>query len=134
MVSTTEPRRGYGDLAQAILDVVSRAGGPVTPAQVRDALGGDLAYTTVMTVLARLHDRGLLDRQRAGRGYAYTPLDDPAQVTARRMHRLLDVEADRAAVLARFVDGLNPQDEELVRALLDEIGADRKPPPDGVGS
>lgn len=116
-------RRGYGDLAQAILDLVSKAGSPVTPAQVRDALDGDLAYTTVMTVMARLHGRGLLSRQRAGRAFAYTAVGDPAQVTARRMHRLLDVEGDRAGVLARFVDGLNPDDERLLRALLDQITA-----------
>lgn len=126
MVVQTE-RRGYGDLAQAILDLVSQAGGPVTPAHVRDALGGDLAYTTVMTVMARLHDRGLLARQRAGRAFAYTAVGDPAQVTARRMHRLLNVEEDRAGVLARFVDGLTPDDERLLRALLDQIAPDQNP-------
>ena len=36
MVADTEQRRGYGDLAQAILDLVGQAGAPVTPAQVRD--------------------------------------------------------------------------------------------------
>jgi predicted transcriptional regulator len=120
-VADIEQRRGYGDLAQAIVGLVRQAGRPVTPAQVRDALGGDLAYTTVMTVMARMHDRGLLARERAGRAYAYTAVDDPAQVAARRMHRLLEVENDRAGVLARFVDGLNPDDERLVRALLDRI-------------
>src|SRR2546421_9163411 len=97
----------------------------MTPAQVRDALGTDLAYTTVMTVMARLHDRGVLARERAGRAYAYTIVGDPAQVTARRMHRLLDVDEDRAGVLARFVDGLNPDDEQVVRVLLDQIAADQ---------
>ncbi len=121
-------RRGYGDLAQAILAAVGRAGGAVTPAQVRDALGGDLAYTTVMTVMARLHDRGLLNRHRAGRAFAYSVVGDPAQVTARRMHRLLDVEPDRAGVLARFVGGLRPEDERVVRALLNHLDNDRTEP------
>ena len=131
MVVEAEQRRGYGDLAQAILDLVGAAGSPVTPAQVRDALGGELAYTTVMTVMARLHDRGLLARKRAGRAYAYTVVGDPAQVTARRMHRILDVDDDRAAVLARFVDGLKPDDEHLLRALLDELATDPDTPSDG---
>ena len=51
-MADTEQRRGYGDLAQAILDLVGQAGAPVTPAQVRDALGRELAYTTVQTMLA----------------------------------------------------------------------------------
>ena len=125
MVADTEQRRGYGDLAQAILDLVGQAGAPVTPAQVRDALGGELAYTTVMTVMARLYDRGLLARKRSGRAYAYTVVGDPAQVTARRMHRILDVDADRAGVLARFVDGLTGEDEHLLRALLDQIATEQ---------
>jgi predicted transcriptional regulator len=118
-------RRGYGGLAQAILDLVSRAGAPVTPAQVRDGLGDDLAYTTVMTVMARLYDRGLLARRRAGRAYAYTVVGDPAQITAHRMHRLLNVEEDRAGVLARFINGLTPDDEQLLRTLLDQIATEQ---------
>ena len=125
MVADTEQRRGYGDLAQAILDLVGQAGAPVTPAQVRDALGQELAYTTVMTVMARLYDRGLLARKRSGRAFAYTVVGDPAQVTARRMHRILDVDADRAGVLARFVDGLTGEDEHLLRALLDQIATEQ---------
>jgi len=125
MVADTEQRRGYGDLAQAILDLVGQAGAPVTPAQVRDALGRELAYTTVMTVMARLYDRGLLARKRSGRAFAYTVVGDPAQVTARRMHRILDVDADRAGVLARFVDGLTGEDEHLLRALLDQIATEQ---------
>jgi predicted transcriptional regulator len=124
-VADTEQRRGYGDLAQAILDLVGQADAPVTPAQVRDALGQELAYTTVMTVMARLYDRGLLARKRSGRAFAYTVVGDPAQVTARRMHRILDVDADRAGVLARFVDGLTGEDEHLLRALLDQIATEQ---------
>ena len=33
----------------------------------------DLAYTTVMTVLGRLHQKGLLEREKEGRNYVYTP-------------------------------------------------------------
>src|SRR5947199_10599423 len=99
MVADTEQRRGYGDLAQAILDLVGQAGAPVTPAQVRDALGRELAYTTVMTAMARLYDRRLLAPKRSGRALADPVAGDPAQVTALRMHRVLDVDADRSRIL-----------------------------------
>jgi predicted transcriptional regulator len=130
-MADVEHRRGYGDLAQAVLDLVGRAGTAMTPGQVRQALGRDLAYTTVMTVMARLHDRGLLTRTRVGRAFAYTAVGDPAQVTARRMHRLLNVEEDRAGVLARFVDGLSPDDERVLRTLLDQIGPGQDNPSGG---
>ncbi|MGR6317446.1 BlaI/MecI/CopY family transcriptional regulator [Micromonospora soli] len=120
-------RRGYGDLAQAALDVLGEASESMTPAQVRDVLGGDLAYTTVMTVLVRLCDQGLLSRKRIGRAYEYTLVRDPAQITARRMHRLLAVDADRAGVLARFVDGLTGEDEQVLRDLLGQIIATPEP-------
>ena len=122
MVSDPEARRGWGDLGQAIVGVLEKASAPMTPAQVRDALGGGMAYTTVMTVMARLHGKGVLSRERAGRAFAYTLIGDPARVTARRMHRLLDVEPDRAEVLAYFVDGLSGEDEALLRRLLSQIG------------
>jgi predicted transcriptional regulator len=123
-----EHRRGHGDLAQAILELIGRADTAMTPAQVRDALDRQLAYTTVMTVMARLHERGLLTRTRAGRAFAYTAIGDPANVTARRMHRLLDIEQDRVGVLARFVDGLTEDDEQVLRGLLDQITADQDTP------
>jgi predicted transcriptional regulator len=117
-------RRGHGDLAQEILNLVGRAGTQMTPGQVRHALDRRLAYTTVMTVMTRLHGRGLLARQRIGRAFAYTALGDPAAVTAGRMHRLLDIERDHAEVLACFVDGLNVDDERLLRGLLHALAAD----------
>src|SRR6266571_5467268 len=33
-------------------------GSALSPGDVRDRLGGDLAYTTVVTILSRLHDKG----------------------------------------------------------------------------
>lgn len=92
----------------------------MTPAQVRDGLGGELAYTTVMTVLGRLHDKGEVTREQVGRGYAYTAIQDSAELAARRMQRVLDAQGvDRPAVLMRFLGALAPDDEKLLRSLLD---------------
>lgn len=113
-------RRSRGSLERDIRDVLGASGEAMTPAQVRDALGGDLAYTTVMTVLGRLHDKGEVTRQQVGRGYAYTAIQDSVELAARRMQRLLDAEgADRPAVLVRFVGALAPDEENLLRSLLD---------------
>lgn len=47
--------------------------GPATVRDIVDDLGRarGLAYTTVMTVLVRLHAKGLLARERVGRTYVY---------------------------------------------------------------
>jgi predicted transcriptional regulator len=112
-----DSRRTPGSLEQTVLTALAAAGQPLTPGQVRTEVGEDLAYTTVMTVLARLYDKGVLTRQRDGRAYAYR-LADPTAVTAHRMRQLLDGGDDRAAVLTRFMGELTDEDEQLLVSLL----------------
>ena len=47
--------------------------GSATVAEVRDALDEQMAYTTVLTVLRRLEDKGYVSRQEAGRAHRYFP-------------------------------------------------------------
>ena len=114
--------RRRGALEQEVLACLAAARRPLTVAEVQADLGGDLAYTTVLTALSRLHGKGALTREPAGRGYAYAVPADPAamgaSVTARRMSRLLESGEDRAGVLARFVADLSPADERLLSELL----------------
>jgi hypothetical protein len=58
----------------------------------------------------------------------YAPVADETELAARRMARVLGGEADREAVLARFVSGLSSADEELLRRMLGD-----PPDPDGSG-
>jgi predicted transcriptional regulator len=97
---------------------LATAGRPLTAAQTRASLGEDLAYTTVMTVLGRLYEKGLVARERVGRAFAYRWVPDGAELAAHQMSRLLDGEKNRAAVLSHFVDVLSPQDEALLAELL----------------
>jgi predicted transcriptional regulator len=111
-------RRRHGDLEHEILGVLAAADTMMTPAAVREQLGGDLAYNTVTTVLARLFDKGQVTREPAGRAFAYQAVRERAQVTAFQMRRLLDDEEDRAAVLTRFVGTLTQADEALLAKLV----------------
>ena len=105
---------------------------PLTPAQVQAALGADLAYTTVMTTLARLHHKRVLRRAPAGRAYAYSLIGDEGAaqsgLAAHRMLQVLEAGADRAGVLARFVDDLSAEDEALLLAVLDRSPRSDDPP------
>jgi predicted transcriptional regulator len=116
------PRRRAGELSRLVLEALSQAGRPLSPGEVLDRLqaagGGPLAYTTVVTILSRLHAQGIAERSRAGRAYAYSAAGGQAQLTARQMRRLLDAEDDRAGALASFVDGLSARDERVLRELL----------------
>ncbi|GHH44599.1 BlaI/MecI/CopY family transcriptional regulator [Streptomyces candidus] len=119
-----ERRRGQGELEGQVLAVLGTAAGPVTAAWVQERLGGGLAYTTVITILSRLYDKGAVTRSRAGRSFEWTPVADGAGLVALRMRKLLDREDDRDAVLSSFVSGLSTQDERLLRSLLAESGGD----------
>ncbi|HEU5353827.1 MAG TPA: BlaI/MecI/CopY family transcriptional regulator [Actinocrinis sp.] len=119
------PRRARGALEAAIMDVLWRAENPLSPGEVRDLLGKSadaearaLSYSTVVTILTRLHGKKMLARTRVGRSFQYAPLADEAGLEARRLSALLDGSADRAAVLSRFVADLSDSDEELLRRLL----------------
>lgn len=111
-------RRGQGELEAQVLSVLGAAPGPATAAWVQEQLGGDLAYTTVITILTRLYDKGAVTRTRAGRSFEWTPVADVAGLVALRMRKLLDREDDRDAVLSSFVSALSPDDERLLRTLL----------------
>jgi predicted transcriptional regulator len=111
-------RRAAGELEAEVLAVLQQAGAALSPGEVREEVGGDLAYTTVVTILSRLHAKGVLDRHKSGRAYRYAPVSDQPGLAARRMARVLDAEADREAVLARFVSSLPEGDENLLRRML----------------
>ena len=115
-------RRAAGELEATVLAVLQGAGSPLSPGEVRERIGGTLAYTTVVTILSRLHAKGVLERHKAGRAYLYSPVADEPGLAARRMARVLDGEADREAVLARFVSALSDSDEELLRRMLGDSG------------
>lgn len=119
-------RRPAGALENEVLASLWAAAAPMTPAQVQESLGSGLAYTTVMTILSRLHEKGAVTRERVGRAYAYAAVLDQAGIAAAQMRALLDRGNDRAAVLAQFVDGLSTDDERALGALMRRIEGRRR--------
>src|SRR6187401_2117234 len=83
--------------------------GPSTVAEVRARLEDDLAYTTVLTVLRVLEDKGHVGHEEIGKDHRYF-----AKVEA---------EAARQTALARIVDRVFGGSAEL---LLTHLVSDRK--------
>jgi predicted transcriptional regulator len=113
------PRRRPGQLEAEVLAALWAADRPLVPGEVQATLGGGLAYTTVMTILGRLHGKGLVTRVTQGRAFAYQPAQSTAAFTAERMRGLLEEVGDPADVLAHFVEGLDADEERVLRGLLD---------------
>ncbi len=111
-------RRAKGSLESEVLAALWSADRPLTAGEVAGSLDRDLAYTTVQTILARLHAKGAVRRDLIGRAHAYTPLLDDAGLAAERMQTMLDKGGDHAAVLTRFLHTLTAEDEATLTALL----------------
>ncbi|MFI1994954.1 BlaI/MecI/CopY family transcriptional regulator [Actinoplanes sp. NPDC020271] len=116
----TKDRRRPGALESAVMTALWGAGAPMTAAQVHQQVGGDLAYNTVQTILIRLHEKGQVQRRRAGRGHQYWPVQDAATAAVVQMRAALPDGIDRHAVLQQFAASLDASDAALLRAMLDD--------------
>ena len=113
-------KRPDGALEHDILTVLWAADGPLQPGDVQDRLSVALAYTSIATVLGRLHTKGLVTRIGVGRAFAYSATYDESQLAARRIGEVLSEASDRTAVLAGFVGSLSRRELTALRALLGE--------------
>jgi predicted transcriptional regulator len=119
------------DLEATIMDVVWS--GNLSAFAVGDMLAilerqREIAYTTVMTTLTRLHDKGLLDRERDGKRFVYTAKltrEGFLEATAREV---LDEAVDghlAMAMLAEKVSDASARElddlEELIRRRRQEL-------------
>lgn len=80
------------------------------------------AYTTVMTVMSRLCEKGLLERRRSGKTDVYRASLNRDEYDERRsagqVAELLDTYGDRALVhFARSLQKLDPDRRERLRRL-----------------
>jgi predicted transcriptional regulator len=85
-------------------------------AQVRAALERPLAYTTVMTVLERLNAKGVVQRRKQGRAYAYSPL--------------LELDSARQDAVARLLAGFFENDREALLSYIARFRGRERPPRD----
>ena len=109
-----------GELEARVMDVLWDADDWLTPGAVRAALRRHrVAYTTVMTILVRLCEKGRVERRRAGRAYEYLPTSGRDEFAADRMRTILETAGDRSAALSHFLEALAPGDRVRLRRMLE---------------
>ncbi|NYJ75921.1 BlaI/MecI/CopY family transcriptional regulator [Allobranchiibius huperziae] len=117
-------RRQPGALEREVVAAIAAAGEELTTPQIHAALDRTAAYTTVMTTLTRLCDKGVLRRTPVGRTYRYGLVESTATMgaalTALQMRRLMEAHEDRSAVMSRFIGDLSAEDARLLTQLLIE--------------
>lgn len=117
-------RKFLGPLEAAVMERLWKRGSATVRDVVED-LGHTraLAYTTVMTIMTRLHAKGLLERVRDGKTYVYRPAfsrEEHRERLSRDLVRGLVDEFGEVA-LAHFVAELDGVDASH-RAALRKIG------------
>jgi BlaI family transcriptional regulator, penicillinase repressor len=108
------------------LDVMSILwrGGSGTVAEVRDALGEELAYTSVLSVLQTLEEKGYARHEPEGRAYRYYPVVAPEAAGNSALARIRDAiyQGSAESLFAQLVSDRRLSREELerMRRLLNE--------------
>jgi predicted transcriptional regulator len=113
-------RRAHGELEAEVIAALAAADEPATVLEVQRSVDSDLSYNAVHTILNRLVDKGLVDRDPAGRGHVYRPSRGAATVIAQAMGALLDRGPSRTEVLQSFLGTLSDEDERQLRAWLNQ--------------
>ncbi|MCU1592990.1 MAG: transcriptional repressor, CopY family [Frankiales bacterium] len=104
------------------MDTVWDAPAPLTGRQVADALAPrGLAYTTVLTVLARLEKKGLLTRDASARAHTYSALASRSDHVAVLLQQALGHAEDRQAALQHFARSVTPAEADALRRALDGL-------------
>lgn len=114
-----------GDLEGAVLEVLWDSGPLSTPA-VHEAVGvpRGLAYTTILTVLQRLHKKGLVGRKEQSRAHVYFAAQSREEFASRRGQILATALAGLGeAGLAAFLAETERLDPTALKAMRARLGA-----------
>jgi predicted transcriptional regulator len=123
-------RKILGDLEADVMEAIW-ARGRATVHDVHEnltAANRELAYTTVMTVMSRLAEKGLLKKRKDGAAYVYMPVASKEEFTRRTVSTLVSELLDdfTAPAMSQFVDFVTEQDDAAIEALAKAIEEKRR--------
>ncbi len=105
---------------------------PVTVREVLEDLQQErsIAYTTVMTVLDNLHQKGWVRREAEGRAYRYEAVSTRAAYAAALMNEAWTQSDNPAAALVAFFGMMSPEQREALRDAVRMVqGPEETPAP-----
>ena len=129
------------DLGTAELEVLKALWdhGPATVRQVMNHLhrqGRQVAYTTVLTFLTRLEQKGYVESDKSGTAYVYRPAVTRDKVTKSRLRSLIEqlYDGDAAPLVLQLVRQENFTADEIaeLQKLIDQLDTTRKRPASGT--
>jgi BlaI family penicillinase repressor len=98
--------------------------GPSTVAEVRERLADPLAYTTVLTILRTLDEKGQVGHAEEGRAYRYHARVERSEAQRSALSRVKRklFSGSAALLMSELVSdrGLSPEELERIRSLLED--------------
>ncbi|MEV0371472.1 BlaI/MecI/CopY family transcriptional regulator [Streptomyces sp. NPDC050636] len=124
--------RALGDLEDAVMTRVWEWNRPVTVREVLEDLQKErsIAYTTVMTVLDNLHQKGWVRREAEGRAYRYEAVSTRAAYSAALMNEAWSTSDNPAAALVAFFGMMSPEQRQALRDAVRMVQVDEPPEAD----
>ncbi|MFJ6438101.1 BlaI/MecI/CopY family transcriptional regulator [Streptomyces sp. NPDC091416] len=112
--------RQLGELEDAVMTRVWQWNRPVTVREVLEDLQQErsIAYTTVMTVMDNLHQKGWVRREVDGRAYRYTAVSTRAAYAAALMNEAWSQSDNPAAALVAFFGMMSADQQEALRDAM----------------
>ncbi|MCM2413380.1 MULTISPECIES: BlaI/MecI/CopY family transcriptional regulator [unclassified Streptomyces] len=112
--------RQLGELEDAVMTRVWEWNRPVTVREVLEDLQQErsIAYTTVMTVMDNLHQKGWVRREVDGRAYRYTAVSTRAAYSAALMNEAWSRSDNPAAALVAFFGMMSAEQREALRDAM----------------
>ena len=121
-------RAKLGDLERSIMDRlwgIEQPGAAMSVREIHESISAEreIAYTTVMTVLDRMHKKGLVSRERDGRAWRYLPVQTSEELTAGLLRDSLDhiESSDRRAAMMHFLDAASAEEIDDLKAALAQL-------------
>jgi len=114
------------ELEQEVMDIIWELGtGTVRDVLTKLSQEKQLAYTTVMTIMGRLVDKGVLSRKMEGDSYIYRPRISKENYVAKSVHNIFSAAVSSLGQEAvthfiKEIQKLNPEKRKELLEILDE--------------
>ena len=108
-----------GDLEAEVMNVLWQCDRPQSVHDLRELMADrNPAYTTILTVVTHLHEKGWVERTKQSRAYLYSPVQSRAEATSQALREILDTSTDSSAVLMHFAKTVTDDELDALRGNL----------------
>jgi len=116
-----------GDLERKIMEIIWESEEAISVSDVVQVLSQKrkIAYTTVMTIMGRLVDKGILTRKLSGSSYQYMPKVSQEKFIAKSVHNIFTTAVstlgqEAVTYFVKEIKRLNPKKRQELLKMLDE--------------